>query len=206
MKKVLTIFSIVLLVFILCGCKKIVSNKTIIEYLNEKYNNEFYYVEDVSDGWPSKLEKKVFSDRNGNKCEVSRYYDSKALYDNCYSIIYDSEIENIIKKDFSSQYKVFVSTKDYATGDMEKYNNVSDYLNSIIYVRVVVCTTNSINIEEIQNKILIFARNNNVMKRVYTTVEILSMEDFLSAQNYESVKFMKALDHKNFTVENGGIK
>ena len=157
MKNIAKVLIAILIVFILCGCKKRVSNKEIIKYLNEKYNVEFYYVEDISDGWPNNnYEKKVFSDINGNRFEVHRYVDSKNLYDNYYSVIYDSEIENIIKKDFSSQYKVFASTKDSEIVSTKRFNNLYEYLDYIPYVRIVVCTTNdiNINIEEIQNKIL----------------------------------------------------
>ncbi len=73
-------------------------------------------------------------------------------------------------------------------------------------MRIAVLTTSDINfnIEEIQNKILAFAKNNNV--GVNTRIEMLSMKDFLNVQDYENVLFMKPLDYKNFTIENGKLK
>ena len=45
------------------------------------------------------------------------------------------------------------------------------------------------------------------MIKIYTKVDILSMEDFLCVQNYENKLSMKPLNYyKNFTIENGEIK
>lgn len=195
-KIILSIFCCLSVLLIATGCSKEFNDNEITNYLQDKYNKNFTFVGEGDDVWSSNTITKIYSDNNKNEFKIK--INDDYLSDNYYSVIYDEEISKYYQNEFTSSYKVFVSSESYYTNNSKSYTNVNEYIDDIVGLNVSIYTTDN-NIETTKNKLDKIIFNGNYVSGV---IYVVSNDDFVNITDYNN-NSIDILNSEPFSFTNG---
>ena len=197
MKKIiLSIFWCLSVLLIMTGCSKDFNDNEITNYLQNKYNKDFTFVGEGDDVWSSNTITKIYSDNKKNEFKIK--INDNYLSDNYYSVIYDEEISKYYQNEFTSNYKVFVSSESYYTNNSKSYANVNEYIDDIVGLNISIYTTDD-NIETTKNKLDEIIFNSNYVSGV---IYVISNDDFVNI-NDNINNSIDILNSEPFSFTNG---